>query len=109
MKKKLVIIAVLTLITVFLASATCFAAEGTNVKPVKDMGDIFFYILAAALVIAVMAIVIIFRYSKKFVIKERERLIEQKKEYVPAKEIRITDKNVEQKETAGEKTDRCER
>lgn len=93
MKKKLVLIAALAVVICLLAGATCFAAEQTNVKPVDNMGDIFFYILAAVLVVAVIAICIIFRYSKKFVVKERERLIEQKKEYVPAKEIRVSDKD----------------
>lgn len=93
MKKKLFLIATLSVVICLLAGTTCFAAEQTNVKPVENMGDIFFYILAAVLVVAVIAICIIFRYSKKFVIRERERLIEQKKEYVPAKEIRICDKN----------------
>ncbi len=91
MKKKVFVIAVLSLVACMLASVTCFAAEETNIKPVDNMGDIFFYILAAILVVALIAICIVFRYSKKFVIKERERLIEQKKEYVPAKEIRIRD------------------
>lgn len=91
MKKKVFVIAILTLVVCMLAGATCFAAEQTNVKPVENMGDVFFYILAAVLVVAVIAICIIFRYSKNFVIKERERLIEQKKEYVPAREIRIRD------------------
>lgn len=92
MKKKLILIAVLTVIACVLAGTTCYAAEGSDIKPVDNMGDIFFYILAAVLVVAVIAICVIFRYSKKFVIKERERLIEQKKEYVPAKEIRVCDK-----------------
>ena len=97
MKKKLVFIAILSIIVCALAGSTCFAATETNVKPGDNMGDIFFYILAAALVVAVIAICIIFRYSKKFVVKERERLIGQKKEYIPAKEIRITDKPLEEK------------
>lgn len=92
MKKKLILILVLSVVVCLLAGTTCFAASETNVKPVENMGDIFFYILAAILVVAVIAICVIFRYSKKFVIKERERLIEQKKEYIPAKEIRIGDK-----------------
>lgn len=94
MKKRIFVISILSLVICVLAGSTCFAAEQTNVKPVDNMGDIFFYILAAALVVAVIAICIIFRYSKKFVIRERERLIEQKKEYVPAKEIRIRDGEV---------------
>ncbi len=104
MKKKLVLITVLIVLAAVLASATCFAAEEANIKPVKDMGDIFFYILAAVLVIAVIAIFAVFRYSKKFVIRERERLIEQKKEYVPAKEIRILDKNEAEKTAATKKS-----
>lgn len=92
MKKKLFVTLILTLVVLILSCSTCFAAEETNVKPVDNMGDILFYILAAVLVVAVIAICIIFRYSKKFVIKERARLIEQKKEYVPAKEVRICDK-----------------
>ena len=97
MKKKLVFIAILSIVICVLTGSTCFAATETNVKPVDNMGDIFFYILAAALVVAVIAICIIFRYSKKFVVKERERLIEQIKEYIPAKEIRVTDKPLEEK------------
>lgn len=99
MKKKIVLIAILSVIACALAGSTCFAATETNVKPVDNMGDIFFYILAAVLVVAVIAICVIFRYSKKFVVKERERLIEQKKEYVPAKEIRVTDTSPEEKPT----------
>lgn len=105
MKKKLILIAAMTLTACILAGTTCFAATETNIKPVDNMGDIFFYILAAVLVIAVIAICVIFRYSKKFVIRERERLIEQKKEYVPAKEIRISDdvKVAENKEKNSDK------
>ncbi len=111
MKKRLVLIAILSVaLCLVMAGTTCFAAEETNVKPVATMGDIFFYILAAALVIALIAICIIFRYSKKFVIKERERLIEQKKEYVPAKEIRVCDgasdrENKTEKQVEKEKTE----
>lgn len=99
MKKKIVLTAILVVIVCVLAGSTCFAATETNVKPVDNMGDIFFYILAAILVVAVIAICVIFRYSKKFVVKERERLIEQKKEYVPAKEIRVTDTPPEEKQS----------
>ncbi len=98
MKKKLFVTLILTLVVLILSCSTCFAAEETNVKPVDNMGDILFYILAAVLVVAVIAICIIFRYSKKFVIKERARLIEQKKEYVPAKEVRICDKAADEQD-----------
>lgn len=103
MKKRVLIIAVLSLAICMLAGTTCFAAEETNIKPVENMGDIFFYILAAALVVAVIAICIIFKYSKKFVIRERERLIEQKKEYVPAKEVRVRDNSGAEEKTANDK------
>lgn len=103
MKKKLFLILVLSIAVCVLAGTTCFAADETNVKPVDNMGDIFFYILAAVLVVAVIAICIIFRYSKKFVIKERERLIEQKKEYIPAKEIRVCDKAIRNEEKPAKK------
>lgn len=103
MKKKLFITLILIVFAVALSCSTCFAAEETNVKPVDNMGDILFYILAAVLVVAVIAICIIFRYSKKFVIKERARLIEQKKEYIPAKEVRVCDKNPENSDKTKEK------
>lgn len=105
MKKKIILTTVLSVIVCILAGTTCFAAESSDLKPVDNMGDILFYILAAALVVAVIAICVIFSYSKKFVIRERERLIEQKKDYVPAKEIRISDKMESVEESAKEKTD----
>lgn len=100
MKKKIILTTVLSATVCLLAGSTCFAAESSDLKPVENMGDILFYILAAALVVAVIAICVIFSYSKKFVIRERERLIEQKKEYVPAKEIRISDKPDKRSEKA---------
>ena len=60
----------LTLLTVCVAEVE----EGTTT--IGDSGDILFYLIVAALVVAVIAICIIFRRSKKFVIKERERAAE---------------------------------
>ena len=74
----------LTLLTVCVAEVE----EGTTIG---DSGDILFYIIVAALVVAVIAICVIFRRSKKFVIKERERAAELNKEIPPAKEIRVYD------------------
>ena len=75
----------LTLLTVCVAEVE----EGTTT--IGDSGDILFYIIVAALVVAVIAICVIFRRSKKFVIKERERAAELNKEIPPAKEIRVYD------------------
>lgn len=75
----------LTLLTVCVAEVE----EGTTT--IGDSGDILFYIIVAALVVAVIAICIVFRRSKKFVIKERERAAELNKEIPPAKEIRVYD------------------
>lgn len=75
----------LTLLTVCVAEVE----EGTTT--IGDSGDILFYIIVAALVVAVIAICVIFRRSKKFVIKERERAAELSKEIPPAKEIRVYD------------------
>lgn len=75
----------LTLLTVCVAEVE----EGTT--RIGDSGDILFYLIVAALVVAVIAICVIFRRSKKFVIKERERAAELNKEIPPAKEIRVYD------------------
>lgn len=75
----------LTLLTVCVAEVE----EGTT--RIGDSGDILFYLIVAALVVAVIAICIIFRRSKKFVVKERERAAELSKEIPPAKEIRVYD------------------
>lgn len=75
----------LTLLTVCVAEVE----EGTT--RIGDSGDILFYIIVAALVVAVIAICVIFRRSKKFVVKERERAAELSKEIPPAKEIRVYD------------------
>lgn len=81
----LICIVALTLLTVCVAEVE----EGTT--RIGDSGDILFYIIVAALVVAVIAICIIFRRSKKFVVKERERAAELSKEIPPAKEIRVYD------------------
>lgn len=75
----------LTLLTVCVAEVE----EGTT--RIGDSGDILFYLIVAALVVAVIAICVIFRRSKKFVVKERERAAELSKEIPPAKEIRVYD------------------
>lgn len=75
----------LTLLTVCVAEVE----EGTT--RIGDSGDILFYLIVAALVVAVIAICVIFRRSKKFVVKERERAAELSKEILPAKEIRVYD------------------
>lgn len=106
MKKKLAAILLLIVFIIALsASATCFAEDAeTNLKPIKTMGDIMFYIFAAALVIAVITICIIFTSSKKFKIRERARILEQKKEYIPAKEIRISDGKSDEAQSEGKET-----
>lgn len=81
----LLCIVALTLLTVCVAEVE----EGTT--RIGDSGDILFYLIVAALVVAVIAICVIFRRSKKFVVKERERAAELSKEIPPAKEIRVYD------------------
>lgn len=83
---------VLTL-AVALAASCCgiCVAESVSGTTIGESGDVLFYILVGALVIAVIAICIIFSRSEKFVIKERERVTELNKEIPPAKEIRVTD------------------
>lgn len=83
--------AVVLVCTVALAAAGMCTAETEEGATIGDGGDILFYIIVAALVIAVIAICVIFRRSKKFVVKERERMAEINKEVPPAKEIRVYD------------------
>ena len=68
-------------------------AIGINSFDPTDSGAIAppFEIFLAAAIVAVIAICIIFRRSKQFVIKERERAAELSKEIPPAKEIRVYD------------------
>ena len=69
---------------------------GENIKPVTNIGNIFFYILLAVLVVVVVVICLIFTRSKKFKVKMRENIIEKNPEYEAPRLVKIYDENVKQ-------------
>ncbi len=71
--------------------SVCIAETGDGTTRIGESGDILFYIIIAVLVVVLVAICVIFSKSKKFVIRERERINEINKEVPPAKEIRVYD------------------
>ncbi len=69
---------------------------GENIKPVRNVGNILFYILLAALVVIVVVICLLFTRSKKFKVKMRENIVEKNPEYEAPRLVKIYDENVKQ-------------
>ena len=69
---------------------------GENIKPVRNVGNILFYILLAVLVVIVVVICLLFTRSKKFKVKMRENIIEKNPEYEAPRLVKIYDENVKQ-------------
>lgn len=72
---------------------TILASTEESVQVIKDAGNIMFFVLLVALVIAVFVICWIFMRNKKFKIKERERLLENGDDYTPPTVVYVTEEH----------------
>ena len=103
---KLLTVFVLLCIVGLTALTVCVAETQEGTATIGESGDVLFYILVALLVVAVIAICIVFRRSKRFVVKERERAAELNKETPPSKEIRVYDEEYVNAKSAADKAKR---
>ena len=83
----------------FLASDfTVFAEEGVTASaPLKPLSvkDILFWVAFAVLILVVIFISFLFTKSKKFKLKQREKMIENEKTYTPPKIVNVEDNKSE--------------
>lgn len=91
--------AVLFTLAAFLScNFAAFAEDGVTASaPLKPLStkDILFWVAFAVLILVVIFISFLFTKSKKFKLKQREKMIENDKTYTPPKIVKVEDNKSE--------------
>ncbi len=100
MKYIVAIIAVALLVALLGGTAVAETENDMNKKQLYEhlsIKDIFFWVAFALLLLVVVFICFLFTKSKKFKLKQREKMIESDKTYAPPTVIKISDGDSDRK------------